>query len=244
MVPAFVVGALVLRSVASDHRRRRRPGVARRGGPLGGALRAPPRPVRAVAGARARRRLRRSHDHPRRRPRPPRGRDRRPARHERRRQEHAAQVDQRRRRGRSRGGGARRPRHHPRPAERDRQPRRRPTPRRRRSVRRADRRREPDARHVVATHADDPARRRPRAAGRARDVPRPGRGSCTVRPPTCPAASSRCSPWRCASRAGHGCCSIDELSLGLAPVVVGRDAAGRCAAWPTTAWPSSSSSRA
>ena len=84
----------------------------------------PRRRLRRPAGA-----VRRRHGHPR-------GPDRRPARHQRRRQEHAAEVDQRRRRGRPGRDRARRPGHHPRPAERDRRPRHRPGAGRRGRVRR------------------------------------------------------------------------------------------------------------
>ena len=122
-------------------RRRHRPGVAVVRGPHRGAVRAPAghtptccslRGVDAGYGNRTgavRRRHRRQG-----------GRDRRPARHQRRRQEHAAEVDQRHRRGRPRRGRARRPRHHPRTAERDRRARHRPDARRPGRVRFAHRR--------------------------------------------------------------------------------------------------------
>ncbi len=102
-----------------------------------------------------------------------RGRDRRPARHERRRQVDAAEVDQRRRRGRPRRHRARRARHHARPAERDRRARHRADARRQGRVRLAHRQGEPRTGRM-----DEPPRSGRRQGGDrrgARDVPDPRR---------------------------------------------------------------------
>ncbi len=185
-----------------------------------GAAPTPPGRRRAAPRAQARRRLRRPPGAVRRRHRRPRGRDRRPARHERRRQEHAAQVDQRHRRGRPRRDRPRRPRHHPRPAERDRRARHRAGARRQRRVRRPDRRREPRSSPGGRPAATRPASRRPspRCSSSSRSSP----SARASPPPTSAAASSRCSRSGMAFVSRPRVLLIDELSLGLAPVIVGQ----------------------
>ena len=84
----------------------------------------------------------------------------------------------------------------------------------------AHRRREPPA--VVLALRKDTTGAEDGARARARAVPGPARARSGRRPGTCPAASSRCSRsrWRSCTRPKLLC--IDELSLGLAPTVVGR----------------------
>ena len=120
-----------------------------------------------------------------------RGRDRRLARHERRRQVDAAQVDQRRRRGRPRRHRARRARHHARAAERDRRARHRADARRQGRVRLAHGRGEPRTGRM-----DEPARPGRRQGGDrrgTRDVPDPRRTTRLARgqPVRRPAADAR-----------------------------------------------------
>ncbi len=132
------------------------------------------------------------------------------------------------------------------PPERDRQPRRRPTPRRGWRVRRAHGRREPRPRDVVTPQRTPPMSHRTRdpMGRRARSrCSQSWPGSWRPRPPTCPAASSRCSRWRCASRAGRGSCSSTSSHSDW-PRWSWPRCSRSCATWPTTAWPSSSSSRA
>ena len=102
-----------------------------------------------------------------------RGRDRRAARHERRRQVDAAQGDRRHRRAERRRDRLRRSRHDLHAAERDRGPRRHDGPRRPGRVPRPDRAREPHPRRLAAP-ARQGARRRGHRA-RARAVPHPAR---------------------------------------------------------------------
>ncbi len=111
-------------------------------------------------------------------------------------------------------------RHHPRPTQRDRSARRRAGARRRERVPVAHRGRQPAGRGVDDSPRARPGRRTHRIG--PRDVSRScGPGSRT-RLRACPAVSSRCSAsgWRCCP--GPRLLLIDELSLGLAPVVVGQ----------------------
>ena len=220
MLPLFLHRQRHPRQYVRHDRRRHRPGVDGDGGAQRGAAAPAPGRCRAADRPPPRRRLRRPAGAVRRRHGHPRGPDRRPPRHQRRRQEHAAEVDQRGRRGRRRGDRPRRPGHHPRPAERDRRPRRRPGAGRRRRVRRADRRREP-----ATGRLDAAPRPRRRAARRPSRCWRCSRCSATVPMwprPTSAAASSRCSPspWR--SSPGRGCCSSTSSRSASRPVVVGQ----------------------
>ena len=150
-----------------------------------------------------------------------RGRDRRPARHQRRRQ-----VDRAAGRGR------------PRPGDR-----RHGLPRRRRPVRRADRpdrgvglrahagragrvpdahrRRQPAAGDLAA--AFRPGGRGGRPGGDARPVPGPAGAASGSWPGTCRAASSRCCRWPWPSSPGRRCCASTSCPSG----------------WPRPWWPSS-----
>ena len=102
MVPVFLVGAVVVASAGQGDREGHQAGVDLRGRPVRGAVRAAPGPVQAAARPGRLRPLRRRAGALQRGPRGRRGRDRRAARDERRREVDAAQGDHRARRGRPR----------------------------------------------------------------------------------------------------------------------------------------------
>ncbi len=137
------------------------------------ALRPPARQHDPVARPRCRGRLRRATRVARRQPRTPGGRDRRLARHQRRREVDAVEGDQRCGRGRPRRDRARRARHHARPTERDRRARHRADARRQGRVRFADRAGEP--RTVRMDQPARPGRRQGSDRRGPRDIPDPRR---------------------------------------------------------------------
>ena len=202
MLPVFVLGGLIISTAGSVIMRditqvwttaaaRSEVAYERRAGTVEAAPRPEPR-----------RELQRRAGALRREPRGRRGRDHRPARHQRRRQVHAAQDDLGHRRSRPRGDHLRRRRHDRHPAGGDRRARRAAGAGRGGDVPLAHGAGEPRGRQLA------PPARHPRARGRhragARAVPGPRHAPGTSRPPTSRAASSSSWRWRwrsCPSRA-------------------------------------------
>ena len=61
---------------------------------------------------------------------------------------------------------------------------------------------------------------RPRPRARVRAVPAPGGAARRSSPGRCPAVSSRCSRWRGRSATEPALLLLDEISMGLAPLIV------------------------
>ena len=211
-----------LRHRRAHRGQRRRPHRTRRAGRVDLHAHAEPdadgppgRPAAAAGRARAQRGLRRRRRPGRRGHRDRRGGDRRPRRHQRRRQVDAAAGHRRGGRGRPRRHRLRRARHHPPAPRRDRPPRRGPGARRRGDLPQSARGGQP-ARGGLAGPAPRRARRRHDRRG-ARPPSPPWPRGATSGPPTSRAASSRCSPspWR--PSPGPSCSSSTSSRSGSPP---------------------------